>query len=139
MPRSVKCFEANKEDSVDLESWTGKDGTPVCSVPANPDLKHVVRVTNWRRKTIEVRIDGEALNSRAIFDSTNNSSWNKTMVIAGRQNKVGKAGYAREPLTSKSSEKGEEETIKTKITYWNKYNQKKVEENKEVSFDVDLT
>ena len=62
--------DLDNQGSVNLESWTGRNHTPICSVPTNPDLKHVVKITNFRRKPIEIEIKAEALNGKVIFNST---------------------------------------------------------------------
>ncbi len=101
-------------------------------------MRHVVKITNWRRKTIKVTIEGEALNNRVIFESSNNSTWSETITIAGRGNETGQEGYHREYVTAKPTKVQNTETIKIKIVYWNKYNKNKNEEDKQVTLDIDL-
>ena len=133
-----KCHDLDEKNSVDLETWAGRNDIPECSIPTNLDVRHVVKVTNWRRKTIEVRIEGEAMNDRGIFESSNDRSWTKTITIVGRKNGSGKDGYGREYVMGKASEIGNDETIKTRIVYWSKYNRNRNEEDKQVHFDIDL-
>ena len=138
MSKRATCHDLDNQGSVDLESWTGRNHTPICSVPTNPDLKHVVKITNFRRKQIEIEIKAEALNGKVIFNSTMDSFWEKTLSIDAKKDDTAGLGYKRESLSAKVTEVGEQETIITKIMYWNKYSRRRVKEDKDVSFNIAL-
>jgi len=101
-------------------------------------LKHVVKITNFRRKQIEIEIKAEALNGKVIFNSTMDSFWEKTLSIDAKKDDTAGLGYKRESLSAKVTEVGEQETIITKIMYWNKYSRRRVKEDKDVSFNIAL-
>lgn len=138
--KKAKCHALDDEDSVDLETWTGRNGASECFVTTNRNIKYIVKIMNWRRKIIDITINGESINKRVTFESSKNGFCTGNITLSGRKlgSTSGTVGYLRDYIMASPSEVGKDETIKTKIVYWNKYNEKRSEEEKEVQFDIDL-
>lgn len=136
MPRS-KCKRTEKDSHVDFETWIGRSDTIECNVPDINDVKHLVRITNWKRKTIQVDIEGESVNGRALFAS-GATAWISTINISGNNSKKGQIEDEWMSIKANSFHRGKKETIKTEIKFWNKYGTNRVEETKATTFDINL-
>lgn len=136
-----KCSSSNTNTQildVDVFARTERNSSVDCTITQNFDSKHAVTIKNREFKHITVQVKVISVNDRIIFQSSNDSSWDKTFNV--RRRKLGerfKEGEASDMLRTKPGEQGNEESIEADASYRFQQSLMQWRDSKNVTIDVD--